>query len=29
LLHETLSPVQLIGGALIVLSVISLRLEER
>ena len=29
LLHETLSPTQLIGGALIVLSVISLRLEER
>jgi drug/metabolite transporter (DMT)-like permease len=29
LLHETLSSVQLIGGALIVLSVISLRLEER
>jgi drug/metabolite transporter, DME family len=29
LLHETLSPPQLIGGALIVLSVISLRLEER
>jgi len=29
LLHETLSPSQLIGGALIVLSVISLRLEER
>ena len=29
LLHESLSPVQLIGGALIVLSVISLRWEER
>jgi drug/metabolite transporter, DME family len=29
LLHESLSPTQLIGGALIVLSVISLRLEER
>ena len=29
LLHESLSPAQLIGGALIVLSVISLRLEER
>jgi drug/metabolite transporter (DMT)-like permease len=29
LLHETLSPPQFIGGALIVLSVISLRLEER
>jgi DME family drug/metabolite transporter len=29
LLHETLSPPQLIGGALIVLSVISLRFEER
>ena len=29
LLHETLSPSQLVGGAFIVLSVISLRLEER
>jgi drug/metabolite transporter, DME family len=29
LLNETLSPTQLIGGALIVFSVISLRLEER
>jgi drug/metabolite transporter (DMT)-like permease len=29
LLNETLSPVQLIGAGLIVLSVISLRLEER
>jgi drug/metabolite transporter, DME family len=29
LLHESLSPIQLIGGALIVLSVISLRMEER
>lgn len=29
LLHESLSPAQLAGGALIVLSVISLRVEER
>ncbi len=29
LLHESLSPIQLIGGGLIVASVMSLRLEER